>query len=138
MGILTFITFVPLLGALAILFVPKEKVKAIQGIGIGSCAIAFLLSIYTLVGFDPGPANIDQLPMQFIEKASWIPTFHIYYHMGVDGLSLPMILLTTLLCLLAAVYALNITMRVKEFFFWYLLPASSARWTCFCFTSFGS
>ena len=59
--------------------------------------------------------------MQFVESFKWIETFHINYTMGVDGLSFPLIVLTALICLLAGIYALNIELRVKEFFFWFLI-----------------
>ncbi|MFA6028844.1 MAG: NADH-quinone oxidoreductase subunit M [Elusimicrobiota bacterium] len=120
MGILSLITFLPLLGALIILFLPKEKTTAIRAVGVGATVLAFLVSIWALVLFDPSQPAAGGV-MRFVEDLSWIPSFNIRYHLGVDGLSFPIIVLTTLLSLLAAVYSLNIEIRVKEFFFWYLL-----------------
>ncbi|MEK7656267.1 MAG: NADH-quinone oxidoreductase subunit M, partial [Elusimicrobiota bacterium] len=121
MGILSWITFLPLIGALALLFVPKDRTRTVHVVAIGAAALSFLASVYGLFGFDPGFVGVDPMPMQFVEKVSWIPTFNIHYSMGADGLSYPLILLTTLLSMLAAIYSMNIKERVKEFYFWFLL-----------------
>ncbi|TPW20981.1 MAG: NADH-quinone oxidoreductase subunit M [Elusimicrobia bacterium] len=121
MGILSLVTFLPLLGALIILLLPKDQVKAIRGVGVMAALASLAASLYALSQFNPGDAAAGVLPMQFLEKFSWIPSFDVYYFMGADGLSLPLILLTTLLCFLAAVYSCSIELRVKEFFFWFLL-----------------
>ncbi|MBI5597989.1 MAG: NADH-quinone oxidoreductase subunit M [Elusimicrobia bacterium] len=121
MGILSVITFLPLLGALAILFIPKEQVKAIRATGILAALASLAASLYALTSYDPGSMAMTGLPIQFVEKFSWIPSFNIHYHMGVDGLSFPIVLLTTFLCFLAAVYSIGIKERVKEFYFWYLV-----------------
>lgn len=59
--------------------------------------------------------------MQFVEKFSWIPQFGISYHVGIDGLSYPLILLTALLSVLSIIGSFQIETRVKEYFFWFLL-----------------
>ncbi|MBI3299516.1 MAG: NADH-quinone oxidoreductase subunit M [Elusimicrobia bacterium] len=121
MGILSLTTFIPLLGALIVLLIPKGQVKLIRGAAVLTTLAALAASLCALNAFDPGTIAMDGLPMQFMEKYDWIPTFNIHYQMGADGLSLPLIVLTTFLCFLAAVYSTSITERVKEFFFWYLL-----------------
>ncbi|MFH2201773.1 MAG: NADH-quinone oxidoreductase subunit M [Elusimicrobiota bacterium] len=122
MGILSFVTFAPLAGALAVLAVPKERVKAIRIVALSTMGVTFAMALFMLGAFEPGsPQQMDALPMQFMERLNWVPSFNIHYAMGVDGLSFPLVLLTALMCLLAGVYALNITLRVKEFFFWFLV-----------------
>lgn len=121
MGILSLITFLPLLGALIILCIPKEQVKAVRAVGVLATLASMAASFYALAQFDPAGAGDGTLPMQFLERFSWIPSFDVHYFMGVDGLSFPLILLTTLLCFLAAVYSASIENRVKEFYFWFLL-----------------
>src|SRR4051812_4239705 len=111
MPILSLITFTPLVGALLLLFIPKDKIKAIHAVAIGATILSFLFSLHALAHFNPGSMQMDSLVMQFEEKFSWIPSFNIQYYMGVDGLSLPLILLTTLLSILAGVYSMNITNR---------------------------
>jgi len=122
MGILSFVTFAPLAGALAILAVPKERTKAVQAVALAVMGVTLLAALYLLAVFEPGSSQpMDALPMQFMERLEWIPSFNIHYAMGIDGLSLPMVLLTAFMSLLSGIYALNITKRVKEFFFWFLL-----------------
>jgi NADH-quinone oxidoreductase subunit M len=123
MALLSLITFLPLLGALVLLAIPKEKVKAIQWTALVTMGATFAVSIGMALAFDPGSltSKLESLPMQFIEHYSWIPTFNIYYYMGIDGLSLPIVVLTTLMCFLAGIYAMNIEKRVKEFYFWFLV-----------------
>lgn len=122
MGILSLITFLPLLGALIILLIPKDQVKAVRGVGVLATLASLAASLYALSRFQPaGDGAALPVPVQFIEHFSWIPSFDVYYYMGVDGLSFPLILLTTLLCFLAAVYSCSIELRVKEFFFWFLI-----------------
>lgn len=114
--ILSLVTFAPFLGCLAILCAPKEKIRAIHGIGLASAGMSFLLSVWAYFLFDRTSAD-----MQFVEKLAWIPSFDIHYHLGVDGISFPMVLLTTLLTLVSLIYSLGIKERVKEYFFWFLL-----------------
>ncbi len=121
MGILSLIIVLPLIAAVGLLFIPKEKVKLIRLAANGAMLLTFLISLFALFKFDPGTLAMDSLQMQFGEKLSWIPTFNIHYHLGVDGLSFPLIVLTTLMSLLAGIYAMNIEKRVKEFFFWFMV-----------------
>ena len=122
MGILSFIIFIPLFGAVAILFIPKEKISTIRWVALGATAIPFILSVYALGQFDPGTMHMESVRIQFVERYSWIPTFQIHYYIGVDGLSFPTVLLTTLLCLPPAVVAPHTRTRAQDFFSWYLIP----------------
>ncbi len=106
----------PLLGALALLFIPKGNDRLIRIISTAAAAVAFVLSAIVLLGFNPSVTE-----MQFSEQCSWIPSLGITYHMGVDGLSIAMLILTTLLSLLSVIFSYNIKERVKEYFFFFLL-----------------
>ncbi|OIO09131.1 MAG: oxidoreductase [Elusimicrobia bacterium CG1_02_63_36] len=121
MELLSTITFLPLLGGLVILCVPKEKVGLIRGLAIFTTAATFAASLFLLGGFDPNLVGESIPKLQYVEQLNWIPSLGVHYFMGVDGLSVPIILLTTLLSFLAAIYSIGIETRVKEFFFWYLL-----------------
>jgi NADH-quinone oxidoreductase subunit M len=59
--------------------------------------------------------------MQLVERHAWIPVFDIHYYLGVDGLSMPLVLLTTLLSLISVIASYGIENRVKEYFFWFLM-----------------
>jgi NADH-quinone oxidoreductase subunit M len=114
--ILTWIVFAPLAGGLFILFVPKKSVNLIKAIATAATAIALTFSILLLLKF-----NYSNPAMQFVEKASWIPSINIWYHLGVDGISVGLIFLTTLLSFLACIGSFGIKTRQKEYYFLYLL-----------------
>src|SRR5262245_45442133 len=90
--LLSLIVFVPLIGALLIAFVPRGNVGAVRGIALGTALIDWILSLLLLVGFLPTHPGF-----QYVESAEWIPAFGIQYKVGVDGLSLVLVVLTTTL-----------------------------------------
>jgi NADH-quinone oxidoreductase subunit M len=110
--------FLPLAGALLIMVIPREDVKTIRRIGI-ACAFVTLILTAVIWGL-VAQAGLGE--MQYREKYPWIPNFDVYYNLGVDGLSAPMIFLTALLTTLSLWYsARDIEMRVKEYYFLFLL-----------------
>jgi NADH-quinone oxidoreductase subunit M len=114
--ILSFVIFTPLLGMIAVMLLNRERVTAIRWT---SAAFAFITLIFTLIllkDYDWTTAS-----MQFTESFSWIPSINASYLLGVDGISVPMLLLTSLLSLVSMVISFNITNRVKEYFAFFLL-----------------
>lgn len=116
MHVLSLITFLPLVGALLILFTPKEQKLVVRVLAAVFTGAALIASIWLWVNFNGASSDF-----QFVEKFDWIPAFHIHYFMAIDGLSISMILLTTLLSLLAVIGSFNIELRIKEYFFFFLL-----------------
>ncbi len=116
MNMLSLVTFIPLAGALLVLALPKERVKAIQATALASAGASLALSIALIPLFNRGSAD-----MQFVERLSWIPSMDIHYVLGVDGLSFPLLLLTTFISFIALIGSLGIKERVKEYFFWFLV-----------------
>jgi NADH-quinone oxidoreductase subunit M len=115
--ILTVITFVPVIGAIVGLLIPKEQEKTIKWYSVAVSLIPLVLSIILWVTYDNAAGG-----MQFVEKVPWIPTLGVTYHIGVDGISVPMIFLTALLTTLSLFYsAYTIHTRVKEYFLLFLL-----------------
>jgi NADH-quinone oxidoreductase subunit M len=115
--ILSIITFVPLLGALVVLFIPREKEPLIRwwAIAISLIPLVLVLFVYANVRTDPGQ-------MWFQEEYQWVPAINVYYRVGVDGISAVMLLLTAILSTLSYFYsAYTIKVRVKEYFFLFLL-----------------
>ncbi|MDP7603891.1 MAG: NADH-quinone oxidoreductase subunit M [Alphaproteobacteria bacterium] len=112
--LLSLITFLPMVGAGFILLVRGEDEivkRNARSVALWTSLITFLLSILLWINFDTTTAAF-----QFEERAGWIPAFNISYHLGVDGVSMLFVLLTTLLtpvCVLASWEA--ITERVKEY-----------------------
>ena len=110
--ILSVLTFFPLLGMLALLLLKGDDHVWIRRLALVTSIVEFLLSLFLLRGFDSGAAGY-----QLVEYYSWIPSLHIHYHMGVDGISLFLILLTTFLTPLGVLCSWNsIHEHVKEFF----------------------
>ena len=113
--VLTWMLACPLIGMLAILCLPGTATRLIRSIALIATGFAFLISLQLLAAFVPGAG------IQFQERLLWIPTLAIHYHLGVDGISLPMVLLTTLLSFLACVGSHSIRERQKEYYALYLL-----------------
>lgn len=114
--VLTYIVGCPLLGALIVLFVPKKNVFLIKAVATLCTAVPLALSILMAAQF-----SLSNTAMQFQEKAAWIPQINVWYHLGVDGISVGLIFLTSLLGFLACIASYHIGIRQKEYFFFYLL-----------------
>ena len=98
--LLSVILFLPLLGALVLLGFPSQRHTAIRACALVVMLLTFVVSFILYVVFD---ADLPQ--MQFAQRVPWIGTLGIYYHIGVDGISLPLILLTTFLSPIALLEA---------------------------------
>jgi NADH-quinone oxidoreductase subunit M len=110
-GILSAVTFLPLLGAIALAFVPRRAVNGARTAGLVVTLATLALSLPLYFGFDG-----DQADYQFVEEAPWIPALGVGYHLGIDGISLLLVLLTTFLTPVALAAAWHtIEDRVKEF-----------------------
>jgi NADH-quinone oxidoreductase subunit M len=115
--LLTFITFAPLLGVVLILLIPSEEERTIKRTAIGLSFVPLLLAILLWFGYDKAQGGF-----QYLFEADWIPTINVFYRVGADGLSIPLIFLTALLTTLGLIYSSHaITRRVKEFFLLFLL-----------------
>lgn len=118
---LSLMVFLPALGALALAFFPRGKEEAIRYTTLGITIFTFMLSLGLFfnargVEFKTGVAD-----MQDLFSAPWIPTFGIQYLMGLDGISFPLVVLTTFLSVLAFAASWSITKHVKAFCMLFLL-----------------
>ncbi len=106
----TLITFMPLLGAIVVAFVPSGRPDLARRLALGFALVAWLLSLALLTAFDPGAGT------QFVEQVDWIPMFGIQYKVGVDGLSIVLVVLTTTLTWISILASFRpIQNRVKEY-----------------------
>ncbi len=111
MGLLSILVLVPVLGALAVLFTPRSNEAAAKWIALGTSLVALVVSAQVYLGFRLGEAG-----MQLEEKVTWLPSLGATYHVGVDGISLFLLMLTTLLTTLAMVASWNsVHKKVKEY-----------------------
>jgi NADH-quinone oxidoreductase subunit M len=116
-GLLSAITFVPLLGAFVIAFIPRERLDLIRGTALGAAALAWLFSLFLLIGYAPSHPGF-----QFVETADWVPAFGIQYKLGVDGLSVALVVLTTTLSAVSILASFGpIKERVKEYMISFLV-----------------
>jgi NADH-quinone oxidoreductase subunit M len=99
--LLSIIVWLPALGALAMLLLPREKHSLHRQVALGVSVAAFGLSCVLPFAFEPGPLALNGAttapPMQFVDRLDWIPAWGISYIVGVDGISLWLVLLTTLI-----------------------------------------
>jgi len=117
--LLSLVSFFPILGVLVILLLPGDRPNPIRWTAVVAAAITFLLSLAMLARFQPGDPNL-----QLVVRLPWIRVagWEIEYHLGVDGLSLLLVLLTTFLTPIALVSTWTaVEERVKEFMVFFLL-----------------
>ena len=108
---LSIIVFLPLLGSIAILAIPKERAATVKAFTLAVSLLVLVLALALVAQF-----KIGQEGMQFVEKIPWVRSIGIQYYLGIDGISLPMIFLTALLTFLAALASWKVEHRVKGFF----------------------
>jgi len=118
--ILPIITFVPLVGALILMFVPKQNAGAIKAVSIAISLIPLALSIWLWFAYKTGGPQFPH-GAQFGVNVPWIPSLGVSFAMGADGISVPLIFLTALLTTLSLVYSIIINERPKEYFWMFLL-----------------
>jgi NADH-quinone oxidoreductase subunit M len=115
--ILTFLVFFPTVGAIALLFLPSGRPSTVRWFAFFVSLIVLAASIPLFTAFDSARAG-----MQFEEVASWIPALGVGYHLGVDGISMLLILLTTLLTAVSILASFRaITKNVKTYMLTFLL-----------------
>ena len=88
--ILSTLIWLPIIGGLLVLFAGRNNDTVAKWLSLGVAVLTFILSIPLVTGFDYNTAQ-----MQFVEQVAWVPMFNIQYFLGVDGLSMPLVLLTT-------------------------------------------
>jgi len=113
---LSIIVFLPLIGAIVIALLPGASPRRIKRTAALFTSVAFILSIALFFMFDRSLAG-----PQFVEQALWIPSINVQYYLGVDGLSLPMLMLTTMLGFIAVLVSWKIDLRAREYFAWLLV-----------------
>ena len=115
-GDLSFLLIAPVAGAVALTVVPKQQRHALFALALLASFVTFLVSLKILHVFVPGQGE-----MQFVERIPWVRGFGIDYHVGIDGISLFLVLLTTLLMPLAILASWSVKDRVKEYLVFMLL-----------------
>ena len=107
---LTFLTFLPLLGAMILAFIPKEEEGTIKQTAVAFAAADFLLSLQLWADFD----NTTHA-MQFEFSTPWISAWGINYHVGLDGISLLLYVMTTFLTLISIIASWEVKKHIREY-----------------------
>lgn len=127
---LSLITFLPILGMVIILFLPKTQTLVIKSLTLLITGIQVILSAFILSAYNFSLAGInDPNSFQFVEKFrwidiagfSWIGQIKIDYYLGIDGLSAPLVLLTAIITFIATLSSWNIDKSIKGYFALFLL-----------------
>lgn len=108
-NLLSIIILLPLAGALLLQFIPRNKVLFIRIAAVIITTVDLIIALPLLVKF-----NVNIKEMQFVEHIDWLPKWGISYALGIDGLSLPLLVMTLLLCVIAVLASWSIDERVRE------------------------
>jgi NADH-quinone oxidoreductase subunit M len=123
LGYLSAIIFLPVIGAILIALIPGLSEKNIKRTAAVFTFASLVLSVLIFVLFDRSQGLNGVI--QFSENHSWIPAINASYHLGVDGISLPLVLLTAILGFLVVLISWKVHLRVREYFAWVLLLETS-------------
>ena len=108
---LSAIMLAPGVGLLIILFLPHDNQRAVRWVSVLSAGVSLALSIVIYLTYDRGLGGF-----QFVEKVPWVPSLGISHHLGVDGISLPLVLLNSIVFFTGVWTMWDLRHRVKEFF----------------------
>src|SRR3954467_9272777 len=124
-NLLTILIFLPTVGAILTLLVRGRD--AVRWTALAVTAVTFALSLLLLFSFDwnaagrygylnnPPRSGVEQGIVQMTQEADWIPAFNIKYKVGIDGLSFPLVILSTFICLLSCIASWNIEKMTKGY-----------------------
>lgn len=122
--VLSLTLFMPVIGALIIICLPRAEARVIKYIAAASTFVSLALSIFIFMAYDRTLGG-----MQFIERIPWIADLGVSYALGVDGISIPLMLLTNLIGFSAVFASWQVAERIKEFFILLLILISGVMGT---------
>ena len=119
--VLTILTFLPALFALLLAFLPKDNKKLLQQATMAGTLITLLVSLGICAQYHPAEQTTLH-PFQLEHKFAWIPSLHINYYLGMDGISLLMVLMTTgIFPFVVGISGREIDQRVQQYYAWILV-----------------
>jgi NADH-quinone oxidoreductase subunit M len=122
---LSLVVFLPALGALILAFLPREQPGLLKGFTLAVTMAVFLLTVWIAIpqpsGAETAQFDLGVAEMQNMFSVPWISSFNIYYFMGMDGISFPLVILTSFLCVLAMGASWNIAKHLKAYCILFLL-----------------
>lgn len=116
-GLLSLLVWLPIVGGLVVLALGEARVALGRWVALATSLVALALSVPLYQGFDTSTASF-----QFVEQLPWIPALNATYHLGVDGISLPLILLTTFITVPILIAAWTVVeQRASQYFAAFLI-----------------
>ncbi|HZL98748.1 MAG TPA: NADH-quinone oxidoreductase subunit M [Planctomycetota bacterium] len=109
--VLSAILLTPMAAAVVLFLLPAARVQAIRAVGVGAALLTTLLAVWLFFAYDQAAAGF-----QFLERLAWVPSLGIAYQVGVDGISVAMVLLTAIVFLAGALVSCSVQSRVKDFY----------------------
>lgn len=109
--IISVIVFTPIITGILLLLIPEERKSEIRVTALAASAVALALSVWVYFSYD-----VSMGGYQFIEKYTWLPQLGISYHVGVDGMNAPLVLLTGVVMFTGVLISWGIDDRPREFF----------------------
>ncbi len=124
-GVLVFTVFFPAVAAVVIMLtVERESTQEAKWLALLATLAVFITSLILVVNFDRSP-GATPTPFQFASQSTWIDAgtagFDVQFHMGVDGLGMTMVMLSTFLFVVATLVSFSVELRTKEYFIWLLI-----------------
>jgi NADH-quinone oxidoreductase subunit M len=123
LGLLSAIILLPVIGAIIIALVPRLPERTVKWLAAVFTFIPLVLAVYMFFIFERSAGFTGA--MQFEENLSWIPAINSFYYVGVDGISLPLVILMAVLGFLVVLISWKVHLRVREYFAWLLLLETS-------------
>ena len=121
---LSLLILLPLLTAIAVLLM--RNAKYVKGVALTGAALQFVLAFALLFSYYKERAEGNTAQMLFEQQYNWFPSWHISFHLGVDGISVAMILLTAFVVIAGVLVSWNVTKMTKEFYFLLILLSLGA------------
>jgi NADH-quinone oxidoreductase subunit M len=120
--ILSAIIAAPIIGAIILAFLPGQNVRLVKQVALATTLAALALSLIAAAGFGKVPPEHMRDGFAYFESVAWIPFFGIQYEVGMDGISLLLVVLTTVLTTVSVIASFGpITTRVKEYMISFLV-----------------
>ncbi|HZY42108.1 MAG TPA: NADH-quinone oxidoreductase subunit M, partial [Anaerolineae bacterium] len=118
---LTVMTFAPIVAGTIILLMPPDRAKAIKIIAAVGAFVSLVISISVFFSYNQAAAAVDPaMQYQFTEQADWVKSLGISYHVGADGISLVMMMLTGIVGFMGVLISWGIKDRPREFFAFFM------------------
>jgi NADH-quinone oxidoreductase subunit M len=123
--ILSWITFIPLIGMAVILLIPKTSLNAIKGVSLAATFVPMVMATWLYFGgfrhltqgdFDQARVAGDILASQFVQRFPWIDSIGVEYYVGVDGLSIALVWLTTILLFIGVIASFGMEKAGKAYY----------------------